>query len=105
MKNYFKLALLTVILITCSCSASRIMTLHSSKMEKIELGMSKSELTQLLGNSYTIAKKEMKNKDTIEVISYRNFPYDDEFYLFEFNNGSLKKWDRQYIYNVKETDK
>ena len=52
-------------------------------MNKIELGMSKKQVSDIPGKTYTIAEKYTEAKDEIEVISYRNFPQDDEFYLFK----------------------
>ncbi len=94
------LALLTIIL--SSCSGTRIATMRKSKMEQLELGMSKSQVVTILGSSYSISQKEVSNKDTIEVISYRNIPFDDEFYLFRFKNNKLEKWHREFQPMYKE---
>lgn len=88
------LALLTVWL--SSCSGTRIATMRQSKMEQLELGMSKSQVITILGPSYSIAQKEASTQDTIEVISYRNVPFDEEFYLFRFKNNKLEKWHREF---------
>ncbi|UXD70213.1 outer membrane protein assembly factor BamE [Sphingobacterium faecium] len=61
------IGLLAVIL--SSCSGVRIATMRQSKMEQLELGMSKSQVVNILGSSYSIAQKEINNTDTIEVIS------------------------------------
>ena len=65
-------------------------------MEKIQLNMSKSQVSDILGSSYTITEKRVEATDTIEVISYRNFPYEEEFYLFRFKNNKLEKWYREF---------
>lgn len=88
------LTLLTILL--SSCSGTRIATMRKSKMEQLELGMSKVQVVTILGPSYSIAQKEASDKDTIEVISYRNIPFDDEFYLFRFKNNKLEKWHREF---------
>ncbi|WP_312792969.1 hypothetical protein [Sphingobacterium sp.] len=86
---------LCLILIFSSCSAANIARLRSSNMDKLELGMSREQLSDVLGSSYTIAEKYTEDEDKIEVISYRNFPYEEEFYLFKFRNGKLEKWYRE----------
>ncbi len=88
------IGLLAVIL--SSCSGVRIATMRQSKMEQLELGMSKSQVVNILGSSYSIAQKEINNTDTIEVISYRNVPFDEEFYLFRFKDNKLEKWYREF---------
>lgn len=65
-------------------------------MSLLKLGMNKGEVIQILGSSYTIAEKKVKDGDQIEVLSYRNFPYDDEFYMFLFKNNKLMKWYRTF---------
>jgi len=94
------LTLLTIFL--SACSGTRIATMRKSKMEQLELGMSKSQVVTILGSSYSISQKEVSNKDTIEVISYRNIPFDDEFYLFRFKNNKLEKWHREFQPMYKE---
>ncbi|WP_333864063.1 hypothetical protein [Sphingobacterium sp.] len=71
-------------------------------MEQLQLGMSKTQIVDILGSSYSISQKEVNAKDTIEVISYRNVPFDDEFYLFRFKNSKLEKWhhELQPIYKI-----
>lgn len=88
------IGLLAVIL--SSCSGVRIAAMRQSKMEQLELGMSKSQVVNILGSSYSIAQKEIHMSDTIEVISYRNVPFDEEFYLFRFKNNKLEKWNREF---------
>lgn len=39
----------------------------------------------------------MHGEDEIEVLSYRNYPYEDEIYQFVFVNKSLSEWDRELI--------
>lgn len=88
------LCLLTVML--SACSGTRIATMRKSKMEQLELGMSKTKVVNILGSSYSISQKEVNANDTIEVISYRNAPFEDEFYLFRFKNSKLEKWHREF---------
>ncbi len=66
-------------------------------MEALELGMSKEQVTEILGNAYTIAEKRMEDGVPVEILSYRNFPHDDEFYLFVFKNNELEEWYRELL--------
>ena len=67
----------------------------SEKMNKLELGMSKQQVTEILGSNYTIAEKKIENGVQVEVLSYRDFYKDDEFYMFTFKNNTLEKWHRE----------
>ena len=85
--------LFILVLITTACSSLANMT--SEKMNKLELGMSKQLVTEILGSNYTIAEKKIENGVQVEVLSYRDFYKDDEFYMFTFKNNTLEKWHRE----------
>jgi hypothetical protein len=85
--------LFILVIITTGCSSLANMT--SEKMNKLELGMSKQQITEILGNNYTIAEKKIENGVQVEVLSYRDFYKDDEFYMFIFKNNTLEKWYRE----------
>lgn len=85
--------LFILVLITTACSSLANMT--SEKMNKLELGMSKQQVTEILGSNYTIAEKKIENGVQVEVLSYRDFYKDDEFYMFTFKNNTLEKWHRE----------
>jgi len=85
--------LFIIVLITTACSSLANMT--SEKMNKLELGMSKQQVTEILGSNYTIAEKKIENGVQVEVLSYRDFYKDDEFYMFTFKNNTLEKWHRE----------
>lgn len=101
-----KQILLAVILgaILSSCSPAFFSHMNGNKMDKLELGMSKEQLTVVLGRGYTIAEKRMEEGNLIEVLSYRNYPQDREIYLFVFANNSLQEWYREIVpvYEVRE---
>lgn len=44
--------LFIIVLITTACSS--VVNMTSEKMNKLELGMSKQQVTEILGSSYTI---------------------------------------------------
>ena len=85
--------LFIIVLITTACSS--VVNMTSEKMNKLELGMSKQQVTEILGSSYTIAEKKIENGVQVEVLSYRDFYKDDEFYMFTFKNNTLEKWHRE----------
>lgn len=83
-----------VILLLTSCAAFKLTPMTSSVMNKLELGMSKEQVTTILGTDYTIAEKRIEDGNKIEVLSYRDVTYSGEFYMFVFKNDSLEKWYR-----------
>ena len=85
--------LFILVLITTACSS--VVNMTSEKMNKLELGMSKQQVTEILGSNYTIAEKKIENGVQVEVLSYRDFYKDDEFYMFIFKNKTLEKWHRE----------
>lgn len=95
LKIYFYLAF--VVAMFSSCGSLLISNLTSSSMNKLELGMSKEQITKILGNAYTITEKKIENETEIEVLSYRNYTTNDEFYMFILKNGKLERWQRELI--------
>ena len=85
--------LFIIVLITTACSS--VVNMTSEKMNKLELGMSKQQVTEILGSNYTIAEKKIENGVQVEVLSYRDFYKDDEFYMFIFKNNTLERWHRE----------
>ena len=98
MKN-FKFCILSAFafLFLNSCVSTRFANLTSKKMNQLELGMSKEQVTQILGIGYTIAEKRIQDNNEIEVLSYRDFYNKDEFYLFLFKDQKLEKWYRELL--------
>ncbi|MGB3063137.1 hypothetical protein [Sphingobacterium thalpophilum] len=71
-------------------------------MNRLELGMTKEQVANILGPGYTVAEKRMENSSSIEVLSYRDFYKDDEFYMFKFSDGKLEKWYRELIPKIEK---
>ena len=69
----------------------------SANMNKLDLGMSKEQVTTILGNGYTIAEMRMEDDKKIVVLSYRDFYKTDEFYMFVFKNDKLDEWYRELL--------
>lgn len=99
-KKFLLFFLLMLVLTACSS----VVRMTSSNMNKLELGMSKKQVTSILGTEYTIAEKRIENGNQIEILSYRDFYKDDEFYLFLFVEGKLEKWYRELLpkYEIRE---
>ncbi len=95
----FKRSILSafLILLLHSCASLQMAHMTSSKMNKLELGMSKEQVILILGKDYTISEKRLENNNEIEVLSYRDFYKGDEFYLFVFKNQKLEKWYRKLL--------
>lgn len=72
-------------------------------MNQLELGMSKEQVIKVLGKQYTISEKRKENGIEIEVFSYRDLYFPNEFYLFSFVDNKLEKWHKetQPTYEVK----
>ncbi len=98
MKNYLLGFLLLFFLIGCSS----MVNMTSANMDQLELGMSKDQVTTILGKGYTIAEKRMAGEVVIEVLSYRDFYEDDEFYMFLFEDNQLKRWYRELLPNYEK---
>jgi len=93
MKKYLLYFFVVVFITGCTS----VVKMSSSNMNKLELGMTKEQVTTILGNGYTVAEKRIENNIQIEVLSYRNFYKDDEFYLFQFKNNKLEKWHMELV--------
>lgn len=91
-------------LLLSSCSFGIFPGFNNRNMNKLELGISKEELIGHLGRNFTIAEKRIEDGQQIEVISYRNYPYESELYKFVFINGRLEEWYQELVptYRVEE---
>jgi hypothetical protein len=85
-----------VILTLSSCSS--LIFPVASDVNQLELGMSKEQVTKILGSTYVIAEKRMEDENMIEVLSYKCFYMYDEFYFYLlFKNDKLEKWHRELL--------
>lgn len=102
MKQVLIFVLITALM--SSCSIRMFSQLDGKNMSMLDLGMSKKELIEILGRDFTIPEKRFENGNLIEVLSYRNFPYSNELYLFVFVNDELEEWYREFlpVYEIRE---
>jgi hypothetical protein len=98
-----KIIISAFLLLLSSCASFSVAFMTSSNMNHLELGMSKKQVTDILGSVYTIAEKRIEDNNKIEVLSYRDYYKNDEFYMFVLKNDKLEKWYR--ILQPKETMK
>lgn len=92
MKKFHFLILTAFVLMLSACVSLSGTHMTSQEMNKLELGMSKENVTSILGAGYTIAEKRIEDNNKIEVLSYRDVYRSDEFYMFVFKNDKLEKW-------------
>ena len=93
---------LSIFLVLALTACSSVTTLTKSNMNKIQLGMSKKQVTSILGNGYTIAEKRVEKEAQIEVLSYQDFWKENEFYMFVFADNKLEKWYRELLPKYKK---
>lgn len=103
LKNYSLLTLMVVVLASCSTFAVAHMT--SDNMNKLELGMTKQQVTAILSDKYTISEQRIENNEVIQILSYRDFYSTNEYYLFQFRNNRLEKWHRELLPTYETTQK
>lgn len=99
--------ILTTLVLTAlfaSCSVPMFSRLNGKSMSLLDLGMPKEQLIEILGKHFTIPEKRLENGKLIEVLSYRNYPETNEFYLFVFVNNELEEWYREFVpvYEIRE---
>ena len=102
MKHIFTVTFLVIVF--SACSPMVLSRLNSNTMSQLHLGMTKQALTEILGKNYTISEKRMEGEKEVEVLSYRNYPYTDEFYQFIFVDGDLNEWYRDLIPSYEVTE-
>jgi outer membrane usher protein FimD/PapC len=92
LKIFFYCAFVTLILSSCGALSFPV---NSSKIQKLELGMTREEATRILGQDFQIVEKRIENGNEIEVLSY--VYSHQEFFLFRFINGKLEEWNREFF--------
>ncbi len=88
--------LLTAFILT-GCAAYKI----ESKMQQIELGMSKKKVVSILGKNYNIVGARITPEGAIESISYlsTNLGNEDSYYILSFKDGKLVEWFKEQKFN------
>ncbi len=75
-----------------------------NRLDKLELGMTKAEVTKILNAYYTVVEKSMNDGEITEVLSY-SFGSTTEVYLFVLVDNKLVRWFREFIprYEIKSS--
>jgi hypothetical protein len=77
-----------------SCASMFFFPVNSARLKRLELGMTKEEVTRILGRDFQIVEKRIEDENEIAVLSYAYSHR--EFYLFRFVNGRLEEWHREF---------
>lgn len=100
MKNIKKILFYAVLyFFITACSAKYYGLMTSESMNKLKLGMSVNEVTNILGTNYKISENKIEEGKEMKTLSYRNA---NEFYQFKFENGTLKEWNRELVPEVQQ---
>lgn len=93
MKN-FKLYAAVVMLTCCTLFYSCGTTMNmGSKLKKIEIGMTKQEVINILGNTYDVVAARDTPDGTLEILRYTGMTIDGYYpYLVNFLDGKLVEW-------------
>ena len=91
-----KYILSVIIVVSCLSFASCGTMGLGSKLKKVEIGMTKSEVTNILGNNYDVMAARDTPDGTIETFRYESVTIDGPVpYIVSFLNGRLIEWFRE----------
>lgn len=66
----------------------------ATKMQKIHLGMTRTEVTEAIGEPKDVLEARSYSSKEVEVWEYKEFMGDT--YRVYFTNGKVKSWQRDY---------
>lgn len=78
-------------LLFTSCGASSTMINADSNMRKVQIGMSKEQVIEIVGKHYEV----IAATEYLEVIGYKSSV--DEIYLLRFENNLLVEWHKEWL--------
>ncbi|MCD8193688.1 MAG: DUF3192 domain-containing protein [Tannerellaceae bacterium] len=83
---------MTILLSFTSCVTTRDMDIWNAdrNMRKLELGMMKQQVIDLMGKSYQIVGASREGNNLIEELGYKN--WDRGTYILTFVNDELIEW-------------
>lgn len=91
--NLLVVGLFTLTIYSCGTTANL-----SSKMNKLELGMSKKEAVKIVGDSYKSLGAISTYEGNLETIRYES-TWTQEYYIVRFLDGKLVEWFIEPIIN------
>lgn len=107
--NRFLLTTKSVWLVLCigclltACVSNYIAWNTNSNIKKIALGMSKEQVTKILGRDYLAASSSRDERgNQVDIIAYKSAAYEE--YRLRFVNNLLTEWNREFTnkYIVKD---
>jgi len=85
-----------IVCLLSACVSNNIVWSTNKNIKKVQLGMTKDEVIQILGEKYMITSASEDNQGNhIEVLGYKSDS--DEEYKLKFVNNKLIEWDRERI--------
>ncbi|TDE13656.1 hypothetical protein [Dyadobacter psychrotolerans] len=96
------------LLIICflnACAMNNIAWKTNENIKKVEIGMTKEQVIQILGNKYMITASSKSNQGhAVEVLGYKSDT--DEEYKLTFISNKLTEWNREHVnkYVVKDSE-
>ena len=97
-----------VLLLTCllnACAVNNIAWKTNENIKKVEIGMTKEQVIQILGDRYMITASSKNNQGhAVEVLGYKSDA--NEEYKLTFISNKLTEWSREHVnkYVVKDSD-
>lgn len=91
-----KLLKMKVILYCCVLAiglSSCFTMVHTTTVSRVELGMPKTQVIKIMGNTFKLGGVKMVGNDKIEVVEYYD-DFHDEVYQFHFSNDKLTEWNK-----------
>lgn len=86
--------LVALIILTCCISLSSCGTMNlGSKLKNVEIGMTKKEVTSILGNNYSVVTARQTPEGALEVLRYVS-PFEG-IYIVTILDGKLVEWYHQ----------
>ena len=88
-----------------ACVMSNVAWKTNEKIKKVEIGMTKDQVIQILGNKYMITSSSRNDKGSpVEVLGYKSDS--NEEYKLMFVDNKLTEWNREHVnkYVVKDSD-
>ncbi len=91
--------LASLIILFCALSFSSCGTMNlGTKLKSVEIGMTKNEVTSILGNSYDVVAARDTPDGALEVWRYHNVTMEGAIpYIVNFLDGRLVEWFREPI--------
>jgi len=89
-KSFLALTMIICCILFSSCGSTMNM---GSKMKRVEIGMTKKEVINILGNTYDVVAARDTPDGPLEVVRYTGMTIDGYYtYIINFIDGRLVEW-------------